>query len=201
MVFTRPTYRLIQIIIRGGTLACCFVSAHGLWPAPVDLPELEVVGGQIRFEVQAFVSRTRFNSVQGVGRTLSGRVDPRQGHFSVVADLRDFRTRNRQRDRDLHDRVLESAVHRTASFTGSIETYASETGRVALAGTLTLHGRTHALKIIGTLDRPGDQFRFRARFVVSLSAFGMQAPRNLFVLRVGDAVTVHVEVQLRAVKP
>ncbi len=163
---------------------------------PATVPHLEVVRGTVRFEIQAFVSGTRFHKIEGVGNRVSGGVLS-SGSFQVKADLRALSTRNRQRDRDLHEKVLHTARFPEAAFSGSVTSFDATGGATELSGTLELHGQKRPLRVSGKLSVENGRRLFRAEFVISLRAFEIVAPRNLFVLRVGDELRVRVELELR----
>lgn len=113
----------------------------------------------------------------------------------VVASARSAESGNTGRDRKMHREVLESARFPDISFRpsrleGSIPP-GDGTAELQLAGTLTIHGAAHEMRLPVTFSRKGDAWDGSANFSVPYVAWGMKDPSTLF-LRVRPAVSVEV---------
>jgi|SRR2546426_243521 len=119
---------------------------------------------------------------------------------AVQVDLATLQTGIGLRDRHMKDKYLE--IGRSDTFTTArleeIRIERAEEGSMPFHAKLTLHGEQHAIS--GMADLQGQQrdgaLRVRARFPISLAAFGIQAPRYLGV---GVRDEVQVQVQFTAV--
>jgi len=119
---------------------------------------------------------------------------------AVQVDLATLQTGIGLRDRHMKDKYLE--IGRSDTFTTArleeIRIERAEEGSMPFHAKLTLHGEQHSVS--GIADLQGQQrdgaLRVRARFPISLAAFGIQAPRYLGV---GVRDEVQVQVQFTAV--
>ncbi len=119
---------------------------------------------------------------------------------AVQVDLATLQTGIGLRDRHMKDKYLE--IGRSDTFTTArleeIRIEHAEEGSMPFHAKLTLHGEQHSVS--GIADLQGQQrdgaLRVRARFPISLAAFGIQAPRYLGV---GVRDEVQVQVQFTAV--
>src|SRR5262245_30235560 len=119
---------------------------------------------------------------------------------AVQVDLATLQTGIGLRDRHMKDKYLE--IGRGDAFTTArleeIRIERAEEGSMPFHGKLTLHGQQHTIS--GMADLQGQQavgrMCVRARFPISLAAFGIQPPRYLGV---GVRDEVQVQVQFTAV--
>jgi polyisoprenoid-binding protein YceI len=118
----------------------------------------------------------------------------------VQVDLGTLQTGISLRDQHMKEKYLE--IHRSDTLTKAtldeIRMERAEGTSIPFHGKLTLHGEQHTVN--GTADvqvqRRDGGVRVRARFPISLSAFGIQPPRYLGV---GVRDEVQVQVQFTAV--
>jgi len=114
---------------------------------------------------------------------------------AVQVDLATLQTGIGLRDRHMKDKYLE--ISRGDTFTTArleeIHLEGAEEGSMPFHGRLTLHGEQHTIS--GMADLQGQRrdggVRVRARFPISLAAFGIEPPRYL-------GVGVRDEVQVQA---
>lgn len=131
-----------------------------------------------RFTVQS--GMVRFDAATG---RASGR---------IVVDLRSGNTGVQERDRHMHEEVLESERFPEAFFspdrvTGQI----SSEGQVLVHGILRIHGQDHDITVPARVSVHERQVSGSANFVVPYVKWGMKDP-STFVLRVKDTVNVTV---------
>jgi polyisoprenoid-binding protein YceI len=166
-------------------------------PAPVAAEEtaftLDPAASRVTFTLQATL-----HTVEGSFRVVEGEVrfDPVTGAASgrVMVDAASGDTGNPKRDRDLHRIVLESERHPRAVLAPTrLDGALPEegTGRLTLAGELTLHGAAHRVTIPLRVTRRGGWLTAEGDFAVPYVAWGMADPSKLF-LRVGKEVDVHL---------
>jgi polyisoprenoid-binding protein YceI len=146
-----------------------------------------------------FTLAATLHTVHGVGRVARGelRFDPAGGAAAgeVVVDARSFATGIAARDRDMHEKVLESARFPEIRFEAErleVTSRAHEVAEVILHGAFAIHGSRHALAVPGRVVRDGGTLRVEASFAVPYVAWGLRDVSN-FVLRVADTLDVQVE--------
>lgn len=133
------------------------------------------------------------------------RFDPQTGTASgaVEVESASAETGNSRRDRDMHEKVLESSrypaiVFRPSGFTGELTE--GEEAQVALEGSLEIHGGSHPLRLTVGAWLEGGRLSARTRFVVPYVAWGLKDPSKL-LLRVAKEVTVEVETSGQLSRP
>jgi polyisoprenoid-binding protein YceI len=172
------------------------VLAH--WPSSAQAAELTVkldpAATKISFTLDAVM-----HTVHGTAKAKGGEVkfDPATGAASgrFVADATSAETGSEGRDKDMHEKVLESAKFPEISF----ELERVEGGFLAqgvsnptLKGKLTIHGASHAVSIPARVEVSGGTIKATLTFKVPYVAWGMTDPSG-FVLRVGKEVPVTVD--------
>jgi len=114
----------------------------------------------------------------------------------VQVDLATLETGIGIRDQHMKDKYLE--IHRSQALTVAtleeIHIERTEEGSMPFHGRLTLHGEQHTISGMADLQAQshGGGVRVRARFPISLAAFGIQPPHYLGV-GVRDEVQVQVQ--------
>jgi polyisoprenoid-binding protein YceI len=114
---------------------------------------------------------------------------------AVQVDLATLETGIGLRDQHMKDKYLE--IHRSQTLTTAsleeIHIERAEEGSMPFHGRLTLHGEQHTISGMADLQAQprGGGVRVRARFPISLAAFGIQPPHYLGV-GVRDEVQVQV---------
>lgn len=149
----------------------------------------------------AFTLGATLHTVEGTARLESGeiRFDPETGEASgrMVVTTASTDTGNKGRDRDMHEKVLESArypeiVFTPAAISGTFDPAAAS--HLTLRGSLEIHGASHPLSLEVDIEADGGRLTARTAFPVPYVEWGMKDPSK-FVLRVEK----HVEVTVVAV--
>ncbi len=165
--------------------------------APAAAEELRVVLDPAQTRV-AFTLDATLHTVRGTARLDRGelRFDPGTGTASgeIVIDARSAQTGNGARDRDMHQKVLDSA-----DFPKIVLAIERVEGQFEPAGTsdLRLHGRIRLLGEERPIEIPlraeaaGEKLSATGRFTIPYVAWGLRDP-STFVLRVGKEVAVEV---------
>jgi polyisoprenoid-binding protein YceI len=141
------------------------------------------VGGSFEARTNAFVGDLSLADTSGA---ISG---------TVQVDLATLQTGIGLRDRHMKDKYLE--IGRGDTFTTAkldeVHIERAEEGSMPFHGRLTLHGEQHPISGMADLQgQRGGRVSVRARFPISLNAFGIQPPRYLGV-GVRDEVQVQVQ--------
>lgn len=142
-----------------------------------------------------------FHSVHGTFAIVRGamQINSRDGTAGgeITASAASGDSGNEGRDRKMHREVLESARFPEISFRpsrleGSLPPR-DGTAQLQLAGTMTIHGAAHEMRLPVTFSRKGDAWDGSANFSVPYVAWGMKDPSTLFLhVRPAVAVEVHL---------
>jgi polyisoprenoid-binding protein YceI len=146
----------------------------------------------------AFTLGATLHTVEGTARLESGeiRFDPETGEASgrVAVAAASADTGNEGRDRDMHEKVLESARYPEIAFipAGVAGTFdPGGTSHLTLRGSLEIHGASHPLSLDVEVVADGGRLTARTAFAVPYVEWGMKDPSK-FVLRVDKHVDVTV---------
>jgi polyisoprenoid-binding protein YceI len=138
------------------------------------------------------------HTVHGTFHTKSGTIhfDPTTGHTSgqIVVDVRSGETGNGNRDRKMHQDILESPTYPEAIFspdwiTGSLAPQGES--QIQVHGFLAIHGGKHEMTIPAKVQIQNGAVSATASFVVPYVDWGMKNP-STFILRVKENVDVEV---------
>ncbi len=147
----------------------------------------------VRFTLGALL-----HTVRGTFQVKSGtvRFDPATGQASgqITVDVRTGETGEKERDRQMHENVLESNRFPEAVFTpdhakGRLASLGES--QVEVHGSLRIHGGEHDMTIPVRVKMQNNLVTAKASFNVPYVAWGMKDPSNL-VLRVDKNVDVDV---------
>ncbi|MEM7481109.1 MAG: YceI family protein [Acidobacteriota bacterium] len=149
-----------------------------------------------------FTLGATLHTVEGSFALESGELvfDPETGEASgeIVVDIAAGDSGSAKRDRQMHDKILESGLYPSATFRP--ESFAGDypSGSARLSGTLNFHGDDHAVEMPLTLAQDGDRLRATGTLEIPFVEWGLKDP-STFVLRVEKTVEVTIEVVGRPV--
>jgi polyisoprenoid-binding protein YceI len=162
--------------------------------AAAETVTLDPAKSQVRFTLGATM-----HTVHGTLRLERGvfHLD-RAGTASgeIVLDAKSANTGSAGRDKDMHEKVLETAKYPRITFTverveGKVP--ASGSAEVKLHGSLDFHGGRHALIVPAQVTVGNGQVTGTATLQIPYVAWGLKDP-STFVLRVDKEVKVEVKV-------
>lgn len=149
---------------------------------------------EIHFTLGAFL-----HTVHGSFQLRRGAIqfDPATGSASGAIEISaaSGQSGNRDRDRDMQDKVLESAIYPQIVFTpahlaGTLAHSGAST--LTLDGTLRLHGADHALALPLKVTVTGDTFQATTEIEIPYVAWGLKDPSNA-LLRVSKTVKIAID--------
>jgi polyisoprenoid-binding protein YceI len=149
---------------------------------------------QIRWKLGA-----ELHKVDGTFKLKSGEFifNPETGvaEGEILVDATTGESGNRDRDKRMHDEVLESNRYPAIFFHPTQIKGASKPGeatqQVQAQGTFNIHGADHALELPVKVETDGDMVTATTRFTVPYVAWGMKNPSK-FLLRVSKQVEIEV---------
>lgn len=143
-----------------------------------------------------FTLDATMHTVHGSFQLVSGmvRYDPATGEASgtVVVDARSGDSGNEKRDRDMHDKVLESDAHPTIVFMPErVVGELPQAGRadITVVGSFLIGGSPHTVEIPFAVTVAGNALELQGRFEVPYVEWGLKDPSK-FLLRVAKEVAV-----------
>lgn len=143
-----------------------------------------------------FTLDATMHTVHGSFQLVSGmvRYDPATGEASgtVVVDARSGDSGNEKRDRDMHDKVLESDAHPTIVLVPErVVGKLPQAGRadITVVGSFLIGGSTHTVEIPFAVTVAGNALELQGRFEVPYVEWGLKDPSK-FLLRVAKEVAV-----------
>lgn len=176
-------------------LLCVGFELFGAEKAAPSVQEVTIDASKsnVQFELNAVL-----HTVHGRFKVKSGTIhfDAATGKASgqIIVDLKSGDTGVQERDRHMHEDVLESARFPEAVFSPDVVTgQVSPEGerQVDVHGTLRVHGQDHQISVPVFVKVHAGQAIVTAKFVVPYAKWGMKDP-STFVLRVSDKVDVTV---------
>ena len=169
--------------------------------APVSL-ELDPSQSKINWELSA-----TFHTVHGTFACSKGTIqfDPGSGKASgeIVADARSGESGDPGRDKNMHQKVLESGKYPEVKFLpdrvdGKMALQGAS--KIQIHGVFDIHGAKHEFTVPAEVNFSGERWTAKAVFDLPYVQWGMKDPSNMF-LHVGPAVNVELELAGRAVLP
>jgi polyisoprenoid-binding protein YceI len=168
-----------------------------LGPAPARAEEMRLVLDPQRTEISFELDAT-LHSVHGEAELSEGEIrfdsdgGPAEGRLVVSAPSAG--TGNDRRDRDMHQKVLESERFPEIEFRPSEvrgEVALAGSSRVEIVGTFSIHGSDHPVAVEADVAITGETLEATLTFEIPYVAWGMQDPSKL-LLKVGKKVQVTV---------
>jgi polyisoprenoid-binding protein YceI len=188
--------RALRLLWLGGILAVRPALAE-----PLRL-ELDPAASEVQFTLGATLHK-----VEGSLRIIEGTVrlqrETGEATGQIVVDAASAQTGNKKRDRDMHDKVLESQAYpRILLDVKRVqgEALARGSGKLTIEGAITIHGQSHPVTVPADIESNGEQVEARAVLRVPYVAWGLRDP-SFLMLRVEKEVEVRVRAVGRLSRP
>lgn len=192
----RVIFRSILRIPKAALTLLAFAAA--ISPSRAQAQETVVSFDPASTKVEFTLGAT-LHTVHGTFHLKRGEVrfNPATGNArgEIVVDAASGETGNSDRDKKMHNEVLESEKYPDISFvpshvSGSVP--AQGTGNVEVAGVMRLRGQEHPMNMTVTVERGANgDMRGAAHFSIPYVKWGLKNP-STFVLRVGETVDVDI---------
>jgi polyisoprenoid-binding protein YceI len=148
-----------------------------------------------------------FHTVHGTFALTKGNLqfDPGTGKVDgeITADARSGQSGDSGRDKNMHEKVIESGKYPTVTFSldrveGKIALQGDS--KVQIHGIFEIHGAKHELTVPADVSFSGDRWAAKSEFEIPYVQWGMKNPSNFF-LHVGDTVKIELDLTGRANLP
>jgi len=193
---------IICLLAAGGAFACWPIGTPAQNAAAQVTLELDPSQSKINWTLSA-----TFHTVHGTFALTKGSIqfDPASGRAGgeIIADARSGESGDAGRDKNMHEKVLQSAKFPVVTFSpdrvdGKVALLGAS--KVQIHGLFELHGAKHELTVPAEVNFSGDRWTAKAAFDIPYVQWGMKDPSS-FMLRVGATVNVELELAGRAVFP
>lgn len=194
--------RTIWLLVLSLGLECLIPVVRARNAAPPVSLELDPAKSKINWSLSA-----TFHTVHGTFVCNKGAIqfDPATGKTSgeIVADARSGESGDSGRDKNMHQKVLESEKYPSVTFSpdrvdGKVALQGAS--KIQIHGVFDIHGAKHELTVPAEISFSGDHWTAKAAFDIPYVQWGMKDPSNMF-LHVGPAVSVELELAGHAVLP
>lgn len=145
-----------------------------------------------------FTLGATLHTVHGAFQVKRGEVrfDPETGQASgeIVVDATSGDSGSKDRDKKMHEEVLESQKYPDIVFAPShVQGAIPAEGpvQIEVAGVLRLHGQDHPMTLVFAVERSGDGLQVTTHFAIPYVKWGLKNP-STFILRVSDTVDVDI---------
>ncbi len=179
------------------TTGIAIAAALSLLASPAAAEQLRLTLDPERTSISFELGAT-LHSVEGTAQLRDGEIvflragGAANGRLTVDASSAD--TGNERRDRDMHDKVLESEEHPEIAFR-VVETRGSlaneGTSDLEIIGVFSIHGGEHDLTVPAQVSVDGSEVEAILELEVPYVAWGMKNPSKL-LLKVSKEVTVRI---------
>ncbi|MGA8073805.1 MAG: YceI family protein [Candidatus Acidiferrales bacterium] len=182
-----------------------------IWFQPVT--RAQSAASQVSLELDPAQSKINwtlsatFHTVHGTFALTKGSVqfDPSSGKVDgeISADARSGQSGDSGRDKNMHEKVIESGKYPTVAFSpdrvdGKIALQGGS--KVQIHGIFEIHGAKHELTVPAEVNFSGDRWTAKSEFEIPYVQWRMKNPSNFF-LHVGDTVSIDLELTGRAILP
>jgi polyisoprenoid-binding protein YceI len=161
--------------------------------SPISL-DLDPAQSKINWTLSA-----TFHTVHGTFACSKGSIqfDPSTGKVAgqIVADSRSGESGDADRDKNMHQKVLESEKYPTVIFMpdrvdGAVDLHGDS--KVQVHGSFEIHGVKRELTVPADVNFSGDRWTAKSSFEIPYVQWGMKNPSNFF-LHVGETVKIDME--------
>jgi len=144
-----------------------------------------------------FYSSTPVEDILAENNKLTAVLDESTGKIEFAALMKAFKFEKALMEEHFNENYVESSTYPKATFKGEIVgfkkgAYASET-EVKAKGTLNLHGVEKQVEIPGTIQKSGDGYVIKSKFMVKPEEYKIEIPNT-----VRDNIAKEIEVTVDA---
>lgn len=148
--------------------------------------------------VAVFTSKVPLHTFSGQSNQLVGQINLADSTVDFYLDVNTLKTGNRKRDKDMRI-TLEAEEYPFAEFFGKLVTGFDPTRSkeqvVRTAGNFTIHGKSSAVEISGTLTPTTDGLQLSASWHLNLADYEI-VPPSLLIIKVDEVQEIQIEALL-----
>lgn len=129
-----------------------------------------------------FFSDAPIEDIEAINEDAASVMDLETGSIVFSVPIKSFTFEKSLMQEHFNENYLESDKYPKCLFLGKMDKVQLKEGsnRIAVTGTLDLHGVKKELSVTGTMDKTGDRIEAKAVFTVLLEDYKIKIPRALF---------------------
>lgn len=141
----------------------------------------------------SFYSDTPLETIEAVNKKTGSIINATSRELAVQMKITDFVFPNKLMQEHFNENYLESEKYPNATFKGKIketvDLTASGTYPVTAEGSLTIHGVTKPVSVMGTIVSSGSQLKLDFKFQVRTEDYQIEVP-SLVVTKIAETIDV-----------
>jgi len=145
----------------------------------------------------SFFSEAPLENIEAVNTQARSIFDDSSGEIAFIVPIKGFQFEKSLMQEHFNENYLESDQYPTAKFEGSLHNYNPEkTGdqEVRAKGTLTIHGVSQEVEVVGMIRKKEDNLYMQATFPVKVAEYAIEIPKVVFY-NIAEEVEVRVQFQ------
>ncbi|MCB0489818.1 MAG: YceI family protein [Cyclobacteriaceae bacterium] len=142
----------------------------------------------------SFFSEASIEDISAINSHCSGFVNLESGEVQFSVKISEFEFEKSLMKQHFNEKYMESELYPSASFSGIISDVnpATQTEKkVSVNGTLTIHGQSNKVMILGLMTQSGNNLHITSTFTVRLADYKIKIPKLLW-----QEITEEVEVKV-----
>lgn len=153
--------------------------------------------GKIIFEA----SVPTFEEVKATNESVSCILNIENGEIAALALMKGFRFKVALMEEHFNENYMESNKYPKATFKGKIEKFdfsklTSVDQKFTIKGTLSLHGISKDINILGKINKKGEDLNLMSNFTVNVDDFNIEIP-SLVSNKVSKQVNIKLDFHLQ----
>lgn len=145
--------------------------------------------------IVTFFSHATIEDIKADNKKISGIFNSTTSDIAFSIPIREFQFAKSLMQEHFNEKYMESDKFPKSTFQGKIIGYdptVSGLQQVKSIGKLTTHGVTKDVEIAGTIEKQGNKFLMKSKFIIKLEDYKIEIPKLLWE-RIAEQVEVTVD--------
>jgi hypothetical protein len=142
-----------------------------------------------------FFSDAAIEDITADNKAASGIFNSATGEIAFSIPIKDFEFAKSLMKEHFNEKYMDTEKYPKSTFRGKITGFdanATGTQNVKAAGQLTIHGETKDIDVPGTIEKQGDKFIMKSKFIVKLEDYKVKIPQLMWQ-NIAEQVEVTVD--------
>jgi len=143
----------------------------------------------------SFFSDAAIEDITAENKAAAGIFNSATSEIAFSIPIKEFQFAKSLMQEHFNEKYMDSEKYPKATFKGNINGFdAQATGaqQVKAAGKLTIHGETKDIDVPGTIEKQGDKFVMKSKFIVKLEDYKIKIPQLMWQ-NIAEQVEVTVD--------
>ena len=142
----------------------------------------------------SFFSEAPMEDIKAINNKVSAVYDNDTKQLVFQLDVKDFIFPKSLMQEHFNENYLESDIYPKSIFKGKV---ISQEGKSTIVeGSLTIHGKTHKIKVEGILKQEKKAINVSAEFIVKLEDYDIKIP-TIVMYKIAEEIEVKVNIELK----